>query len=187
MVKAISTDDEAELLQYPDGFWRLYEHYFPTVYNYIRYRVDMVTLAEDLTSETFIRALERQHTFDSCRGSFAAWLFTIARNLVNSHYRARRRRMILPLNAVDDLPDPTPGPETRILGDEQHAELLTALQQLSERERDLLGLKFASNLSHREIAHLTGLTENHVSVVLYRALRRLRCILEASNDQPSSS
>ncbi len=173
--------DDIAQSQTLDGFAALYDRYYAAVYRYVRYRVDSAADAEDLTSETFFRALDRLHTYRPERGSFAVWLFAIARNLVNSHHRRRARRRTLPLEQASDLPDPSPGPEHRALFCAQQAALHSALARLSDRDRDLLALKFAAGLSHREIARLTGLRENHVGVILYRALRRLRHLLE---DEP---
>ncbi len=173
--------DEADLLQTPEGFAVLYDRYYAAVFRYIRYRVNGVADAEDLTAETFFRALARLHTFRPERGSFAAWLFTIARNLVNDHHRRRGRRRWLPLSQARDLPDPAPGPEENALFQAEQAALHAAMQRLTDRDRDLLALKFAAGLSHREIGRLTGLREGHVGVILYRALHRLRRYLEEAS------
>ncbi len=175
--------DEAELLQTPSGFATLYNRYYPAVYRYIRYRVDDEDLAADLTAQTFLRALDRLHTFHPERGTFAAWLFRIARNQVNSHYRWRKRHPQVPIERAETIPDEKRSMQTLVEIREENAALQKALRSLTPRERDLLGLKFASRLSHREIAALTGLKENHVGVILYRALRRLRALLtEASHE-----
>lgn len=161
-----------------EDFAALYDRYYPAVYRYVRYRVNSAADAEDLTAETFFRALDRLPTYRPEQGSFAAWLFTIARNLVNSHYRRQQRRRTLPLEQAHNLPDPAPDPERRALAHDRQAALHAALTRLPARDRDLLALKFAAGLSHREIACLTGLRENHVGVIVYRTLRRLRHLLE---------
>jgi RNA polymerase sigma-70 factor (ECF subfamily) len=76
---------------------------------------------------------------------------------------------ILRNNASDE-----PLPQQITIRAETHAELLAAVARLSDRERDFIALKFAAGLTNRRIAELTGLSANHVGVILYRAVRRLR-------------
>jgi RNA polymerase sigma factor (sigma-70 family) len=151
-----------------------YEREFPRLYGYVRYRVEDRATADDLTSQAFLRALDRLSTFDPARGAIGPWLLGIARNLVRDHLRSRRRWRWLPLTALRDDPAPEPTPEQGAIDAESRRVLLSTLRHLSDRERDVLGLKFAGGLSHREIAVLTGLGESHVAVILYRALGRLR-------------
>ncbi|WP_055541857.1 sigma-70 family RNA polymerase sigma factor, partial [Streptomyces neyagawaensis] len=76
-----------------DAFGRLYDQYSDTVYRYIYYRVGGKATAEDLTSETFLRALRRIGTFTWQGRDFGAWLVTIARNLVADHFKSSRFRL----------------------------------------------------------------------------------------------
>jgi RNA polymerase sigma factor (sigma-70 family) len=73
---------------------------------------------------------------------------------------------------------PGPYPDTTLIGQEMEAELVAALAHLDHRERDVLGLKFAGELTNREIAKLTGLKESHVGVIVYRAIQKLRRMME---------
>ena len=75
------------------AFGRLYDHYSDTVYRYIYYRVGSKATAKDLTSETFLRALRRIGTFTWQGRDFAAWLVTIARNIVADHFKSARFRL----------------------------------------------------------------------------------------------
>ena len=70
---------------------RLYDEYFPRVYNYVRYRCGDAEAADDLAAQTFERALSHLMHFDPQRAPFGAWLFAIARNLVSNHLRAGKR------------------------------------------------------------------------------------------------
>ena len=101
----------------------------------------------------------------------------IARNVVRDHLRARRRWGWLPLDWLGNRPAPGPTPEQAAIQNEQQQRLLGALRALSERERDVLGLKFAGGLTNRAIAQLTGLGESHVGVIVYRAVGKLRARL----------
>jgi RNA polymerase sigma factor (sigma-70 family) len=165
------------------AFLRLYDEFFARVYNYARYRCGDAVIADDLTAQTFERALKYWVDFDPARGAFGAWLFTIARNVINNHLRGEQRRNCLPLDSCSEQPDRSANLEDSLIQMETQSEILSALMHLDERERDLLSLKFAAGLTNRRIAEITGMTENHVGVILYRALHRLRALLERMTNQ----
>lgn len=167
----------AQAVAEPAAFAAIYDHYFPRVYNYARYRVGDAQTADDLTAQVFERVLAKIGEYRPERRPFAAWLFAIARNAMNDHLRAQRRQPWLSLEAVRDRASATPSPEVIVERDESRSELLEAVARLSERERELIALKFAAGLTNRTIADLTGLSEGNVGVVLYRAMRRLRAVL----------
>jgi RNA polymerase sigma-70 factor (TIGR02952 family) len=163
----------------PAAFAAIYDHYFPRVYNYVRYRVGDAVAADDITAQTFERALAAIGRYRPKRAPFAAWLFAIARNAVSDYLRVQRRRRWLSLEVLCTQASDEPQPEEVAIRNETHAELLVALARLTDRERDLLALKFAAGLANHHIAELTGLSANHVAVILYRAVRRLRAGLSA--------
>ncbi|HET9233619.1 MAG TPA: sigma-70 family RNA polymerase sigma factor, partial [Candidatus Eisenbacteria bacterium] len=108
------------------------------------------------------------------RGELTVWLFGIARNVITDHIRARRRWRWLPVDWLHQLESPDPNPERTVVAEEEHRHLAAALAHLPDRDRDVLGLKFASGLTNREIARITKLTESNVGVIVYRAVARLR-------------
>lgn len=167
----------------PAAFAAIYDHYFPRIYAYVRYRTPDRATADDLTATIFTRALERLAAYDGAQGPFAPWLFTIARNAVSDYLRAGRRRRWLPLDRLRDQAGDDPPPDEVALTRERRDALLAAVGALSARERDLIGLKFGAGLTNRRIAALTGLSESNVGVILYRAVRRLRAALDA--EEPS--
>ncbi len=156
-----------------DFLARNYREYLPRVLHYIRLRVGDEDLAQDLTATVFERAVAR---IDSLRSedAFPAWLFRIAHNTVVEYFR--RNRPLMPLHPGLSASDPLP--EARVLATSEVEALLRALAVLSEREQEIVRLRFVAELRNREVAVITGLTENHVAVILYRALRRLRQELE---------
>ena len=166
----------------PAAFAAIYDHYFPRVYNYVRYRVSDAGTVDDLTAQIFERVLAKIGRYDSERAPFAAWLFAIARNAVNDHLRAQSRRRWLSVDALGARRSPDPKPEEILVCREEHAELLAAVDRLSDRQRNLIALKFAAGLTNRRIAELTGLSESNVGVILYRAVRRLRA--ELGGEEP---
>ena len=156
-------------------FAEQYGEYLPRVLNYVRLRVEGEDLAQELTAQTFERALSRMHTLRD-RGAFGGWLFRIARSIVAGHYR--RRRPVVSLESVGEQAAVettiTPGPEAQVVAFQEVEALKEALQHLSEREQEIIRLRFVAGLTNRAIAKMMGLREGNVAVILFRALRKLR-------------
>jgi RNA polymerase sigma-70 factor (ECF subfamily) len=181
----------------PQSFAVLFDRYYSRVFNYTRYRCEDTQTAEDLTSLVFERLLQKIHQYSVARGPFEPWLFAIARNIVKDHHRspkARSREYSSGLSWEEFQPEVLfrhspagdSSPESLVISRENQAELLRALESLDERSRDLIGLKFAARLTNRQIAELTkrkyssAMSESNVGVILYRAIARLRQILQES-------
>ena len=164
----------------PEAFAEIYDHYFPLVYNYVRYRVSDGQSADDITARIFEKALTGINRYRPNKGSLGSWLFGIARYTVADHLRAEKRRRWLSLEILSGRANPDPAPEQVALRGERQAQLLAAVARLSDRERELIAFKFGARLSNRNIASVTGLSESNVGVILYRALRRLRKMLAAA-------
>jgi len=158
----------------PSAFADIYDHYFPRVYNYVRYRVRDADAADDITAEIFERALINVGDYRPERASFANWLFAIARNAVRDHIRGRKRRRLIPLETLSDQPSPDPQPDEVAIRSDAHKRLQAAVASLNDREQELIALKFAAGLTNRSIAKLCGLSESNVAVILYRAVGRVR-------------
>lgn len=157
---------------YDEQVWR--------VYGFFAYRVGCREDAEDLTQQTFERALRAWARFDPERAPLGVWLMAIARNLLVDHYRgdgAGPRHE--PLEAVGEerLGSETPAPDLGIDPD-----LAEALATLSPRGREVIALRFGADLSGPEIAALSGLSLANVQQILSRSLRRLRAALEDGGD-----
>ena len=167
----------------PTALTALYDHYFPLVFKYVLYRVSDAQIADDLVSQIFERMLTDLARYQPGQAPFGAWLFGIARHVVGDHYRSQKRRHWLSLESLFDLPSLDPVPDEIILKNEQGDHLLFSLAKLANRERDLIGLKFAGGLTNREISTLTRLSEANVGVILYRAMKRLRIELEKRRGQ----
>jgi RNA polymerase sigma-70 factor (ECF subfamily) len=139
------------------------------VYAYVAYRVGDGPEAEDITSETFERALRYRHTFQSSRGNAIGWLIGIARRCI---FDARDADTAL----IRDVPDTSAAVD--IEADAvRHLDLTAALSQLDERSRELVALRYGADLSARQIADLLGMRTNTVEVALHRTLARLRELL----------
>lgn len=159
-------------------FARVYEEQVWRVYGFLAYRVRERGLAEDLTQTTFERALRAWSRFDPRRGSETTWLLAIARNALIDHHRRDRRELYpgdLGPAAEDATAATVPGPEQRLEGS---SDLPAALAELSDREREVVALRFGGDLSGPEIAALLGLNLANVQQILSRSLRKLRTLLE---------
>ena len=107
-----------------------------------------------------------------------AWLFAIARNAVNDHFRSQKRRSWLPLDWFSQLADPSPKTEDSLAKDETSRGLLEALDGLDGREREVIALKFGAVMTNRAITEQLGLGESHVAVILHRSVKKLQAALE---------
>jgi RNA polymerase sigma-70 factor (ECF subfamily) len=163
-------------------FLALYDRYFPRIYTYFRYRCDDPQTCDDLTALTFEQALAHLDEFQPQKGAFAAWLFGIARNNANLHFRRSRRFRWLPFDFFTAVPASDPPPEDQVIAaDHQHL-LVSLVARLEPRQRDLLALKFSGGLTNRQIAGLTGLSEQNVGVILHRAIQRLKKQMQQAED-----
>lgn len=166
-------------MRQPDrsDFAALYDEHIWRIYGFFGYRVRSRADAEDLTQQTFERALRAWDRFDPARASESTWLIAIAQNLLVDHYRKERPERMRPL---DGEPAKERLGELAAADDELgiSAELADALEVLSDRDREVLALKFGGDLTGPEIAELTGLSLANVQQILSRSLRRLRSELE---------
>lgn len=161
----------------------MYDEHVWRVYGFCAYRLGDRDTAEDLTQATFERALRAWSRFDPRRASVSTWLLAIARNLLIDHYRRDRSSLTDPID--ERLAPAVPGPEERLT---VSPELLSALARLSERDREVLALRFGGDMTGPEIADLLNLTLANVQQILSRSLRRLRGLLDdAGYDTPRAT
>jgi RNA polymerase sigma-70 factor (ECF subfamily) len=165
------------------SFARVYDEHVWRVYGFFAYRLGRRDSAEDLTQATFERALRAWSRFDSRRASESTWLLAIARNLLIDHYRRDRSSLTEPIN--EELAPVVPGPEEHLT---TSPELLSALTSLTERDREVLALRFGGDMSGPEIAKLLNLSLANVQQILSRSLRKLRGLLEETGyDRPRAA
>ncbi|HSA50506.1 MAG TPA: ECF subfamily RNA polymerase sigma factor, BldN family [Yinghuangia sp.] len=168
-----------ELAQNGDGeaFAQLYDNYLDTVYRYIYYRVGGRAIAEDLTSETFLRALRRIGTFTWQGRDFGAWLVTIARNLVADHFKSSRFRLEVTTGEMLDANEVEPSPEECVLETLSNAALLDAVRRLNPQQQECVTLRFLQGLSVAETARIMNKNEGAIKTLQYRAVRTLARLL----------
>ena len=155
-----------------------YRDHGSAVYGFFRFHVASPDLAEDLTAETFLKLLRSQARYDETRGSGRTWIFTIARNVLIDHRRRARVRPYVPIGNLRDLEFDAPSAEERLLREEEVARLLNAVASLPAADRELIGLRYGSDLDTAEIAQVLEIREGAVRTRIWRALARLRAELD---------
>ena len=162
-----------------DAFGELYDRYVGLVYRYVYYRVGSAQVAEDLTSETFLRALRRITSFTWQGRDVGAWFVTIARNLIADHYKSSRYRLEM---ITDDISETgarltTDGPEDAVLDGMQNTVLLEAVKQLGAEQQECIVLRFLQGMSVAETAQVMGKNDGAIKALQYRAVRALGRLL----------
>lgn len=159
--------NEVNLKNFPD----LYAQYVKKIFSFIYYKTHHKETAEDLTSQTFLKALRSLDQFDPEKGKFSTWLYQIARNQVIDFYRAKRSDI-----NIEDVWD-LAGQED-ILRDFDAAEKLKKVQEylkkLKPDQREVVLLRVWEGMSYREIAEVLGKDEAHCRVIFSRTIQALR-------------
>ncbi|WP_346767796.1 sigma-70 family RNA polymerase sigma factor [Knoellia koreensis] len=157
-----------------EAFGLLYERYVDTVYRYVYVRVGTKQLAEDITSETFLRALRRMDSFSWQGRDIAAWFITIARNLITDNAKSARFRMeVSTADMLDADPRVEAAPEGEVLERLRDERLLQAVKSLKPEQAECVVLRFLQGLSLAETAKVLGKSEGAVKQLQLRAVRSL--------------
>jgi RNA polymerase sigma-70 factor, ECF subfamily len=166
----------------PDFTQWFHEHRDP-VFRYVRFRVATREVAEDVTSEVFMKALRSLHRYDAHRASPRTWLLRIARNAVTDHLRSLKRRgsLHVSLDRVPDLVSNAQSQEERVLKEERVQILLNGASQLRKADQDILSLRYGSGFDNAEIAESLDISPNAVAVRLHRALKRLKDVITSDD------
>ncbi|MCZ4498596.1 MAG: sigma-70 region 2 domain protein [Marmoricola sp.] len=162
-----------------EAFGQLYDHYQTSVYRFLYYRVGSMTLAEDLTAETFFRALRSMHSFRWQGKDFGAWLMTIARNLTADHFKSGRTRLEQTTEDMQTLDTTSESPEIEVLSSLTNEALLRALGELPTEQRECLIMRFLQGLSIAETAEILGRSSGAVKQLQLRGVRNLAKLIPA--------
>jgi RNA polymerase sigma-70 factor (ECF subfamily) len=166
--------DAAAKAELDRAFEELYRAHLRDVYSYSYYRVGNHHDAEDLTEQAFLQAyrhFERARRESNGR-PLRPWLIRIAHNLASNYHRDRSRRPEAALDAVEPPSHPH-GTERVVEGREELRNLMSKLDELSEDRREALIMRFALDMSNREIARALGRTEGATKVLIHRAIKQL--------------
>jgi RNA polymerase sigma-70 factor, ECF subfamily len=163
------------------AFGLIYDRYMDTVFRFIYFRVGNRQLAEDLTSDTFLRALKRISSFTWQGRDLGAWLVTIARNLVADHFKSGRYRLEITTGDVLDAEREDRGlegsPESTVVDHITNVTLLTAVKHLNPEQQECIVLRFLQGFSVAETAKAMGKNEGAIKALQYRAVRALARLL----------
>jgi RNA polymerase sigma-70 factor (ECF subfamily) len=160
-----------------EAFGELYDHYVTMVHRYVYARVGDRTLAEDVTSETFVRALRRIDSLSFQGRDVGAWLVTIARNIVRDHVKSSRFRLEVSTADMRDADGTTDGPEDAVVAHLTNQQLLECVKQLGSEQQECIVLRFLHGLSVSETAAIMGKKDGAIKALQHRAVRRLAGLL----------
>ena len=173
---------EAEILQEysildrakknPQAFGELYEKYFDRIFNFVYRQTDDEDLTADLTSQAFLIALKNVNRYQFRGVPFSAWLYKIASNEINKHYRKQKQTKVFSIEEVRIR-------ELMEQADEEYNEeiikrLMNFLNELPTEMLQVLELRFFEDKDFNEIAFILDITESGAKMRTYRALDRLR-------------
>jgi RNA polymerase sigma-70 factor (ECF subfamily) len=169
--RARNGDEEAVTL--------LYEAHVDSIFAYIRYRVSSDVLAEDITSEVFLRMVRGLAGYRDQGAPFRAWLFRIAANLITDQYRQHGK------NPTVEIPESYESDDTdpfdHLIQEDEHQHLQRAIQTLPPEYQDLLVLRFVEDMPHTEIARVLNKSAMALRAMQYRALKALAEALRGGN------
>jgi len=160
-----------------EAFGELYDHYVTLVHRYAYHRVGDRATAEDVTSETFVRALRRIDSLSFQGRDVGAWLVTIARNIIRDQVKSSRFRLEVTTADMRDADRATDGPEDAVVAHLSNVELLECVQQLGSEQQECIVLRFLHGLSVSETAEIMGKKDGAIKALQHRAVRRLAAIL----------
>jgi RNA polymerase sigma-70 factor (ECF subfamily) len=180
LIELLSTNDESlahAARQEPAAFAELYHRHFKRVYRYHIARTGDVVMAQDLTTLTFLAAMEGIASYRG-NGSFSAWLMGIARNQMAQYFRSRRREA--PLELAENLSDSASLLELRVGRRIEFARVCQALGELKPERAEAITLCLYANLTAAEAGRVMGKSEGAVKMLQLRGLEELREKLSAT-------
>jgi len=171
--------DEAVLVQRAqrndhDAFAQLYEAYFDKIYRYIVLKISNETEAEDMTQQVFLKALRSLSSFKWKGTPFSSWLYRIAHNQVIDHYRKKSKRITVPIDEVPIIADTENDPEEMAEHKLNMERVLIAAKELTEAQREVIALRFTSELSIAEVAKIMGKSQGAIKALQHSAVAALR-------------
>jgi len=154
-----------------DEFTGLYDEFFDKIYRFIYYKTHHRETAEDLTSQTFVKALEKINTFDFNKGMFSSWIYRIARNKVIDYYRTRKIEF-----DIDDVWNL--GKDENMARDMDNLDKLKQvskyLKELKPEQREIVIMRIWDGLSYREISEIIGQSQDNCKMIFSRVINKLR-------------
>ena len=172
---AVDLDELVDLARAGDAeaFGLLFHATHTHVYRFLLRFTRSEALAEDLTAESYLRALRRVRDFHGDGSAFVSWVVVIARNLALDHFGSGRHRLELHREDLEVYGVPTPGSDSTVVASCTRKQILDALQEVPELQREVVIGRFLQDLSIAELAHRLGRSEGAVKQLQWRGLRSL--------------
>jgi RNA polymerase sigma-70 factor (ECF subfamily) len=158
------------------AFASIYEYYYEDIYNYIYHRSPSISVAEDLTAEVFLKALDSIATFTFRGVPLKVWLLRIARNLIADYFRRGPGMTEVPLE--EETFSPEAGAEDAFERELTQQRLAQALSSLTEEQQEVVILRFVDGISAADVAQVLGKSRGAVHSLQHRALSSLNRVLE---------
>ena len=160
----------------PEKFQELYDKYFSAIFNFVYRKIDDEDITADLTSQTFLKALGSLKKYRFKGVPFSAWLYRIASNEVNKHYRAGKKKLVYSFDEseFEHLIEQNKGDEVEIDIDY----IIRQMQTMSETDIEVLELRFFEEKSFAEVAFILDISEANAKMRTYRAVDKLKKLLE---------
>ena len=149
----------------------LYDRYYVRIFQYIYQRVQTKNQAKDITSETFIKAMENISTYKFMGVPFASWLFRIAQNEIYlQHKKTKKLRQVnfSTKNIIDVAEEIEETTENNL------PLVVEAIKKLNNEETELIEMKYFEKRSYAEIASILNITENNAKVKTFRVIQKLK-------------
>lgn len=168
----------AAAMEYDDAaLGELYDRYEVKIFTYIYRRTGDESLAEDLTSQVFLKMLESIRDQKAWRSSFSGWLYRIAHNLVIDHYRRKGRQSAVELDDTTPLAAERQSLESQVEQSLDAERLRAAIRRLTEEQAEVVSLRFLEGYSINEVAAMMNRSEGAIKALQYRAVATLRTLM----------
>jgi RNA polymerase sigma-70 factor (ECF subfamily) len=181
-------NEERELVRQaqkaPDAFAELYDQYYPKIFGYVLRRSANLEAAQDITSETFLKALNKLWQFRWRNVSFSSWLYKIATNEINQYFRKAEYKKSVSLEELEEQGFElisSHDPESELIEAQeklkQHQDFLeiqVKIVRLPAKYQEVIALRFFEQKQIKEIAEILGKKEGTIKSLLYRAVEKLR-------------
>lgn len=165
---------EEAMVDDSDKFSEIFNKYFDKIHQFFYFRLRNQSDAEDLAAETFERVLKNLASFEERGFGVGAWIYRIARNVLSDFFRKKKFQ----IDSIDHLePSKEPSKEFSLKDldrDMLKEQLWELVNGLPERQKSVWALKLSSDLPHKEIGKLVGITEANVNVIVHRSLKTLK-------------
>ena len=160
----------------PGEFQVLYDKYFTSIFNFIYRKIDDEEITADLTSQTFLKALRNLKRYKYKGVPFSAWLYRIASNEVNKHYRSRKRKLIFSFDESEF--EQLIEKNTEKAADIDIEYIIREMRSMTESDIEILELRFFEGKTFAEVAFILNISEGNAKMRTYRAVEKLKKLIE---------